>query len=71
MRPDYCPIGGEPCQSMCDTPCKARKPLTDEQIEPLAASVIGYSALLPEEMKLFTDCVRAVEAAHGITKDTQ
>ena len=43
-----------------------RAPLTVEQIEPLAASVIGYSALVPEEMKLFTDCVRAVESAHGI-----
>jgi len=21
MRPDYCPIGGEPCQSLCLTPC--------------------------------------------------
>ena len=20
-RADYCPIGGEPCQSVCDTPC--------------------------------------------------
>lgn len=20
-RPDYCPIGGEPCQSLCATPC--------------------------------------------------
>lgn len=20
-RPDYCPIGNEPCQSMCDRPC--------------------------------------------------
>lgn len=20
-RPDYCPIGGEPCQSLCDEPC--------------------------------------------------
>ena len=20
-RPDYCPVGGEPCQSMCDEPC--------------------------------------------------
>ena len=20
-RPDYCHIGGEPCQSLCDTPC--------------------------------------------------
>lgn len=21
-RPDYCPIGGEPCQSLCVTPCR-------------------------------------------------
>lgn len=20
-RPDYCPVGGEPCQSLCETPC--------------------------------------------------
>ena len=33
IRADYCPIGGEPCQSMCATPCARRKPLTDEQIE--------------------------------------
>lgn len=36
MRPDYCPIGGEPCQSLCDEPC-TRTPqriwvgLTDEE----------------------------------------
>lgn len=21
MRPDYCPVGNEPCQSLCDEPC--------------------------------------------------
>ena len=21
MRPDYCPISNEPCQSLCDVPC--------------------------------------------------
>ena len=26
MRPDYCPIGGEPCQSVCATPCGTAKP---------------------------------------------
>lgn len=26
MRPDYCPIGGEPCQSMCVDPCSAVRP---------------------------------------------
>lgn len=32
-RPGYCPIGGEPCQSMCDTPCGKPKKLTHEQID--------------------------------------
>ena len=33
MRPDYCPVGNEPCQSLCDEPCSTtpkRKPLTNE-----------------------------------------
>ena len=25
MRPDYCPIGGQPCQSMCVEPCSTKK----------------------------------------------
>ena len=25
MRPDYCPIANEPCQSMCDTPCNRKE----------------------------------------------
>lgn len=25
MRADYCPIGGEPCQSLCIEPCSVRK----------------------------------------------
>jgi hypothetical protein len=25
MRADYCPIGGEPCQSLCTEPCSAGK----------------------------------------------
>jgi len=25
MRADYCPIGGEPCQSLCTEPCSVRK----------------------------------------------
>lgn len=32
MRPDYCPVGGEPCQSLCETPCSnTRKRLTKKQ----------------------------------------
>lgn len=38
MRPDYCPVGNEPCQSLCDTPCTIlpKRPwvgLTDEDIK--------------------------------------
>lgn len=25
MRPDYCPIANEPCQSMCETPCNRKE----------------------------------------------
>jgi len=25
MRPDYCPFGNEPCQSLCDKPCSAHR----------------------------------------------
>jgi hypothetical protein len=45
-----------------------RKPLTPEQIEPIAIDVLGYGALRGQDMELFTQSVRAIEAAHGITK---
>ena len=47
-----------------------RKPLTDEQIEPIAIDVLGYGALRKQDMELFTEAVRAVEAAHGIKENT-
>jgi hypothetical protein len=24
MRPDYCPVSKEPCQSLCDEPCSTQ-----------------------------------------------
>jgi hypothetical protein len=48
---------------LCTQP---RQPLTDEQIEPIAIDVLGYGALRKEDMELFTQSVRAIEAAHGI-----
>ena len=47
-----------------------RKPLTKEQIEPIAIDVLGYGALLKQDMELFTEAVRAVEAAHDIKENT-
>ncbi len=43
-RPDECPVGGEPCQSMCDEPCswqgstrgKEREALLAEHTQALA-----------------------------------
>lgn len=42
-RPDHCPVGGEPCQSMCDEPCswqgstrgKEREALLAEHVQAL------------------------------------
>lgn len=31
MRPDYCPVGGEPCQSMCEEPCSVAKKSTPHE----------------------------------------
>lgn len=60
-RPGYCPIGNEPCQSLCETPCSTRKPLTDEQIN--AHCPKDFNCL---RRKAFHDGVRLAEARHGI-----
>jgi hypothetical protein len=71
MRPDYCPIGGQPCQSLCDTPCttpQQRKPLTDAQI--LANETLRYHFGLNggagPVSKKGRAVIDAIEAAHGI-----
>jgi len=33
MRPDYCPIGNEPCQSLCDTPCSTQQRYTTDAMK--------------------------------------
>lgn len=66
MRPDYCPIGNEPCQSLCHTPCTVppkRKPLTDEQIKQIRFDTITELVTMEESELRFA---RAVEAAHDI-----
>lgn len=66
-RPDYCPIGNEPCQSLCETPCgtKAHKPLTPKQIK--AAIDADPSALQQGTLTAFCRGVRFAERSHGIT----
>ena len=64
-RSGYCPIGNEPCQSLCETPCGSRQALTDEQIQ------VGHDAadIAPTDSTIgtFIEGVRFAEAAHGIT----
>lgn len=68
MRSDYCPVANEPCQCMCLDGCRiknnSRKPLTDEEISFITASV---------PLKLSSEFVlsiaRAIERAHGIGRE--
>ena len=61
------PLYTHPLEFTCSTGlCHYRKPLTDQQIEPIAIAVLGYGALRNEDMELFIQTVRAIEAAHGI-----
>lgn len=36
-RPDECPVGGEPCQSMCDEPCSWQGSTRSKEREALLA----------------------------------
>ena len=63
MRPDYCPVGNEPCQLLCDEPCSTtpkRKPLSDEEINDIAKNYALNNPTTPLHF------ARAIEAAHGI-----
>lgn len=66
MRPDYCPIGKEPCQSLCDEPCTItpqRKPLTKDRTMEIANQTAGQYWMDEAHIQRFR---AAVEAAHGI-----
>lgn len=41
-RADYCPIGNEPCQSLCETPCGSRK-FTDAEVDKHLDAVLKAS----------------------------
>lgn len=55
MRPDYCPIGGEPCQSMCADPCTVM-PKEHDGHHPFVRKLIGCGHGV-----LFTDYCRDCE----------
>lgn len=75
MKPDYCPIGGEPCQSLCADPCRTTKrarshvcPVcaasmveSDEALLRQALEALQFSSEYLEQLgkKLFTDSKKA------------
>ncbi len=65
MRDDYCPLAGEPCQSMCETPCGRSKPLTEEQIDFIASEGHRNAAGGIYASSVY-EFVKAIERAHGI-----
>lgn len=71
MRPDYCPIGGEPCQSLCNEPCSTtpkRNPLTDKQIlaDETLRYYFGLNGGAGPVSKQGRKIVNAIEAFHNI-----
>lgn len=65
MRPDHCPLGDVPCQSMCETPCKSRKPLTRSQINK-ASGDAQIAFCLDKQPTYEVALAREVERLHGI-----
>ena len=56
MRPDYCPIGNQPCQSLCDTPCTATPKrewvgLTGVEVNHIFAENVGYPERMMKEVE--------------------
>lgn len=52
MRSDYCPIGGQPCQSMCVTPCSTKRRHISYACPVCAASMLeSNEALLRQALE--------------------
>ena len=67
-RPDYCPIGNEPCQSLCDTPCrivKPQSPLSLNEIDLIVNDGMRNAAGGIYATRVY-EFARAIEKAHGI-----
>ena len=66
-RPDECPIGGEPCQSLCDTPCTTSLEIADWRADAARYRWLRGGADTREEkgddeaMFIDLDFVRALE----------
>jgi len=69
-RADYCPIGNVPCQSLCETPCTARKPLTVAKLNECARDA-QIDFCMNKETSFEVAFARRIEQCHGIAKATE
>lgn len=61
MRSDYCPIGGQPCQSMCVTPCSTKRRHISYACPVCAASMLeSNEALLRQALEALEELQYAV-----------
>lgn len=63
-RPDYCPVGNEPCQSMCDEPCSwsgPRRRREDEALIKDLADALDSCSSVPH-WPLFQPAITAARA---------
>jgi hypothetical protein len=62
-RPDYCPVGNEPCQSMCDEPCSwsgsKRRNEDDALIRQMLEALEGVHNSWDERLYLAITAARA------------
>jgi len=72
MKPDYCPMANEPCQSLCDKPCSAHRlkvattppqrtwvGLTDEERDESLKIVDPQTKRLPLGLNLYAAAIEA------------
>lgn len=63
-RADYCPLGNEPCQSLCDQPCGKVKPMGQKRndlqslVDAIKVAVHGYDGRIS-----ITEAIGALEIA--------
>ena len=79
MRADYCPIGGEPCQSLCAEPCSARKSVDPAVVKQLVEALQSTEMFLdyiynqknkPNSFNLLMQQIIIVEQALAAAKET-
>lgn len=68
-RPDYCPVGNEPCQSMCDEPCSWQGSTRKDDTVLIRQLVEALEVATTPLAKDRQEVLRAVTAARSRLKE--